>query len=117
MSLKNIRFQKTDDYNNSIFIATSDEKANYKLLSSYSQKLINKDFDTFLPIYHNDEYKFTTIRFAEDSKFKPKEHCIYDVNFTIRVKNKDGKKFVNCYIDKLKFISKTPRDFGEILVL
>lgn len=126
--LKNIRFQKYDDYSNPVFMATSkeDESANYETLKIYSEKLINREYGTFMPIYHNEEYEFSTIRFMKNSNFRPKNNCVYDLDFTIKMKSvdkEDGdeglktRTYINCYINSLKFVSKMEYDEGEVIEL
>ena len=46
------------------------------------------------------------------------EKCKYDIDFTVKMKEKDGQKYINCYINKLVFVSKPEKyDEGEELEL
>lgn len=119
-SLKSIRFQKFDQYQNPVFIASSnkaDEKEMYDLLKSYSDKLENQTYGTFLPIYSNEAYRYATIRFKKSQKYNKMTHGDrYDIEYSIKkkVKPEDGKTYINCYLNKMKLVSKAPKpDWGE----
>lgn len=115
--LKNIKFSKLDKYDNIVFIASQKtDPDNYNLLKTYSKKLSEK-YDTYLPIYHNEQYKFCTVRFFKSNVFKPQEDCFYDIKFNIRVKVKNDMSYVNCYIDKMNFKSKKEFDRGDEVIL
>ena len=114
--LKNIRFSKLDQFNNSVFIASDDDVENYDILTDYSAKLKLK-YSSFLPIYHNEEHKFATIRFVKNSKFKPEDRCNYDIEYTIKQKNKDDKVFINCHVNKMVFVSRNIIDDGSEIEL
>jgi hypothetical protein len=88
-----LRFQKVDPYNNSIFIASKnrdDEEAVYTKLSKFHEALVTSDVTTFLPIYSTSKY--ATIRFKKNTKFTFEEGCIYAVEFTIRKSEYENKK-------------------------
>jgi hypothetical protein len=98
------------------------EVDNFKTLKTYADKL-SKDYDTYLPIYYNEQYQFVTIRFAK-TQIKPEERCTYDIDYTIKVKQKDdsnragfANSYVNCYINSMKFVSRIVIDQGVELVL
>ena len=118
-SLSSIKFSKFDKYDNPTFTATQKlDEINYTILEDLAHKLEQKDFQTFLPIYHNSQYNYTTIRFFKDPKHKLEEGCKYDINFTIKTKVKDNKTFVNCYFKAVKFVSRPPKvDEGDELEL
>ena len=117
--LKSIKFSKLDPFNNVVFIASKKtDEENYNKLVEYHEKLGAKDFKTFLPLYHNTQHNYTTIRFYKNNKLKVDEKCKYDIDFTAKTKEKDGKKYINCYINKLVFVSKPEKfDEGEVLEL
>ena len=114
--LKNIRFQKVDKYDNLIFIANKTEKENYDDLKDKALKLENR-FETFMPIFHSEKFNYSTIRFVKNSKATVEPDCVYDIDYIIKLKNKDGKTYVNCFINTIKFIKKNERDDGEVLEL
>ena len=123
---KSIRFQKLDKFNNMVFIVNGknpNETDNFNKLKQDYRSLKDK-YDTYLPIYYNEEYDYCTIRFYKNNKFKVEENCTYDVEYSIRVKSKDdsnragfAQKFVNCYLDKLTFVSRKEVDRGELIEL
>ena len=116
--LQSIKFSKPDKFGNLVFIATDEyDNVNYMKLISYYHKLVLKAYDTFLPLYHNEEHEFASIRFHK-GKFNPVLGCKYDIDYTIKVRNKDDKQFCNCYINSMKFVSKAAVfDEGEELDL
>ena len=108
-SLKSIRFQKYDAYNNAIFIASSkkpDEVDNYNELKSLADKLEEKQYNTFMPIYHSTEYNYSTIRFKKNEKMRLSQNATYNVEYKIKKITKDNKIYINCYIDKIKLVGK-----------
>lgn len=120
-SLKSLRFQKFDKFQNPVFIASGtkdNEKMNYDTLKEYHEKLEDKDYGTFLPIYNSDEHNYTTIRFKKNDKYNPKPRAKYDVDFKIKTITKNQKIYVNCYIERMKFVEKAEKiDEGEELEL
>ena len=114
-----IRFQKVDQYKNSIFIAeankTNEEDA-FARLSKFYEALKNQNITTFLPLYSTPEY--ATIRFKPNTKFKFVEGNTYQLEFNIRKKAYEGKDYVSCFINKSKLISKAALvDYGELMTL
>jgi hypothetical protein len=111
----NLRFQKFDKFNNVIFIANPlKESKVFNQLTKYCDKLKNADYDTFLPIYSNAEMKYATIRFRYNGKVKFEKNDVYDIDFSIKKKDRDDKTYVNCYINTCKLVSKAPPiDEGE----
>ena len=115
--LSNIKFQKLDQYDNPVFIAGEEnDLENYTILKVYAKKL-NSMFEGFMPIYHNDEHKFGTIRFAKKYEFKPENNCNYDIEYSIKQKNKNLKIYVNCHITKITFVSRNIIDQGSDVFL
>ena len=114
----NLRFLKYDQYKHPIFIASSrkdSEIASFNKLRDYSEKIREKEYNTFNPIYYDLENQFASIRFQY--KGSPLEiGAVYSVDFKITKKEKDNKIYVNCYIDKIKLIAKAEKiDRGEEL--
>ena len=116
----NLRFLKYDQYKHPIFIASSrkdTEIAAFNKLREYSEKIREKEYDTFNPIYYDVKNQFASIRFQY--KGAPLEFgAVYSVDFKITKKENLNKIYANCYIDKIKLISKAePIDRGEELDL
>lgn len=120
-SLIKLRFQKYDKYANPVFIASNsnpDEKENYEILSEYAQKLVEKQYDTYLPIYQSVEHDFCSIRFKKGHYSKLLPRATYDISFAIKTITKDNKIYVNCYLDRAKMNSKPSTIYeGEELEL
>jgi hypothetical protein len=115
--LKNIKFQKLGKFGEYVFIASSkQDQGNFDTLKELASKIELKEYGTFSPLYCNQQYDYCTIRFQKNNKHTFDESSKYDIEFVMKTKNKDGKEYVNCYIQKSKFISKPePYDEGEIL--
>ena len=116
----NLRFLKYDQFNNPIFIASNrkdTEIVSFNKLRDYSEQIKEKEYDTFNPIYHDVKNQFASIRFQY--KGSPLElGSVYSLDFKITKKEKLNKIYVNCYIDKIKLISKAEKiDRGEELDL
>ena len=115
--IQKIRFQKYDDYNNAIFIASSkkhEEVDNYNELKSLADKLEEKQYDTFMPIYHSTEYNYSTIRFKKNEKMRLSKNATYNIDYKIKKITKDKKIYINCYIDKVKLVGKAQiEEHGE----
>ncbi|MHC4236794.1 MAG: hypothetical protein ACYSSM_00785 [Planctomycetota bacterium] len=117
-SLK-IRFQKFDQYNNSVFIASKcreGEAKAYERLTKYHRKLESKKYETFLPIYSNAAKGFATIRFKKNPKYnRMKANNTYEVHFDIKELAKlTCKTYVNCFLRRLRLVSEAPQiDEGE----
>ena len=113
-----LRFLKYDQYKHPIFIASNrkdTEIASFNKLRDYAEKIREKEYDTFNPIYYDVENQFASIRFKH--KGSPLEFgAFYSIDFKITKKEKLSKIYVNCYIDKIKLISKAEKiDRGEEL--
>ena len=125
MTSKNLilRFSKMDKFNQPVFLASSsntqnpEEMDSHRTLYKWYTALDSKNFGTFLPIYVKEE--FASIRFKHNQRFTHmKERDLYDVSFTMRTVVRDGKTYVNIYIDNLKLYKKAkPLDYGKILDL
>jgi hypothetical protein len=117
----NLRFQKKDVYENSIFIAAAsnpDEVEQYKTLNKFAKQLMLLDTKTFLPIFSNDEFQYATIRCKKNSSFPNLvENSIYKISFDTKRKTKDDKVYINCYLRKLKLVKKAEVvDLGDDIV-
>lgn len=121
--LLRLRFQKYDKYENPIFIASSKmdiESENFQILKEYAEKLEEKDYDTYLPIYHSELYNYTTIRFKKNTKYQKDliPNAKYNLNYRIKTVAKNSKIYVNCILEKLKMVENAPVvDDGEDLDL
>ncbi len=111
-SIKNIRFQKLDDYGNHVFIANeTKESASHTKLKKYHTKLQKSDENCFLPIYSNEKHKYATVRLKKDTRLsmlKLNANDVCDIRFTIRRKAVDGKTYVSCFCDKIQIIKRAP---------
>ena len=123
-----VRFSKFDQYSNPVFITSNndckyaynlEEAASYNILKKYHQKLFDKEYDTFLPIYHSEEHEYATIRLKKSIKFtKMKPGNVYEIKYNIKTVSKDSKIYVNCFLSGLKLIKKADRvDEGDELDL
>ena len=112
-----LRFQKIDPYENSIFIVGTnkpEEKDAFDRLSKFYEALKNQNITTFLPLYATPEY--ATIRFKPNAKFKFVEGNTYELEYVLRKKAYEGKDYVSCFVNKSKLVKKAePVDYGELL--
>ena len=117
--LKKIKFSKLDKFDNPVFIASlKADETNYNKLYKYYSKLVAMKTDTYMPVYHNTKYKYSTIRFFKDHKFKFEEKAKYDIKFSTNKKDKEGKTYINCYIESVKLVEEAPvYDKGEEIKL
>jgi hypothetical protein len=118
-----LRFQKEDQYDNMIFVA-SNESSNegmrdaFAVLENYYKKLTCMiDLSSFLPIYCKDNY--ASIRFKKNYKHKNFiPNSVYDIDFEVRIVNRNNVKYCNCFITHTKLVKKaTVIDRGELLTL
>ena len=119
MKLSSIKFSKYDKFNNAVFVATNEHNPLcFDIIKNCDNKLKELNFGSFLPTYVNEEYNYGTIRTFKNKKFNLNEGYKYDISLIVKVKEKKGIKYVNIYIDKLKFVSKPKEiDEGEVLEL
>ena len=117
----NLRYQKKDKYGQEIFIASNkydQEKQGFEKLKTLEGKIDDLNIGTFNPIYFNNELDYSTIRFKFYKGIKLFERNIYEVRFVVKQSEREGKKYVNCYIDGIKLAIKAkPIDTGTILNL
>ena len=119
-TLKNIRFQKTDQFDNSCYVVNMDkEQKQYKKLSKYYKQLNAECSESFLPIYENTKYKYATLRLKKDekvTKLKLNTNDVVDVKFNIYKKQSEEKVFVNCYVSSIKLVKRAePVDLGDAM--
>jgi hypothetical protein len=114
-TLKSIKFSKNDQFGN--FKFTTNTGLNYETLKDFSSKLVDKEYDSYLPIYHSVEYNYASITCKKNNKDKLFENSLYDLDFTIRTKKREGKTYIGCYINSCKLIEKIVIDLGEELNL
>ena len=119
--LKSIRYQKNDKFNNIVMIASKSkphELENYETLKKYAEKLEEKNYETYLPIFNSEQYNYSTIKLFKNEKFKFVPNVLYDVDYKITTIAKNSKIYVNCHIQKCKTVGKAPADdIGEELDL
>ena len=113
MPTVSLRFQKCDSYDNYIFIANSlSEEKEFKVLKKIHKKLSKISDHGFLPVYTNDKYNYSTIRFKGNSKFSGiEENDVFKIEFKIlkRVKQ-DGTSQIYLKLVDFELISKAVVD-------
>ena len=118
-TIKSIRFQKIDDYQNPVFIANSTkEPTQYKKLSRFYEQLSEEYKDSFLPLFENKKHKYATIRLKKDtqvSQLKLTANDVVDIKFTVRKRvSEEGKISVNCHLESIKLVQRAPPvDLGQ----
>lgn len=109
-----LRFLKQDQFNNLIFIASSDDEKEAKAckrLSRYHAKLGRKYPDAYLPTYEGNDY--VSIKFGQCKySFSPRSYYTLDFKFTER--KAKGKQYVNARIIKSKLALKVQDDENDI---
>jgi hypothetical protein len=119
MKLQNLRFQKFDKFEHPIFIAsnTPEELENHTTLKDLAERLIEKQYDTFLPIYNSEEFNYSSIRFMKNSKHSNLvPNARYDIEYSVRTVTKTDRIFVNCHASFIKMKKNAPvEDIGEEL--
>jgi hypothetical protein len=117
----NLRYQKQDDYGSQIFIVSpkyEQEKIGYGKLCVIAEKLKSLNFDTFLPVYSNEDRKYATIRFKFYKGMKLNERNLYTVTFNAKQTEREEKTYINCMINTIKLHTKAPEtDYGKTIDL
>ena len=117
----NLRYQKKDAFGSEIFIASNkydEEKAAFGTLKKLEKKLKEMNLGSFLPVYVNEDLNYATIRFKFYKGIKLYERNLYSVTFVVKKSTRDGKQYINCFVDNIKLHKKAPaRDDGEIMDL
>jgi hypothetical protein len=94
----------------------NEEKESYEKLKRLEAKLQEMNLGTFLPVYHNSELGYCTIRFKFYKGQKLVERNVYTVKFVVKKSERDDKHYINCFVQDMKLLKKAPvRDDGEIL--
>ena len=116
-TIKNIRFQKLDQFENAIFIADKKrEPDTYQQLNGYYKQLKESTPEIFLPIYSNQEHNYSTIRVNSPMKYET--NATYSIKFSIRKVIKGEKTYINVNIDRIKFLKPAPViDLGTEILL
>ena len=117
----NLRYQKQGLYNDDIFIVSrkiNEEKEAFEKLKKLEKKLEEMDLGTFLPVYHNGDLGYCTIRFKFYRGQKLVERNVYSVKFDVKKSTRGDQQYINCFISGIKLHKKaTPQDEGEVLDL
>ena len=75
-------------------------KDNYDYLKERIYKLKGLGYESEYPFFHNKELKFITIT-IEKTNFNTQfleSGVYYHLDYTMKIKDKDGKSYINCYI-------------------
>lgn len=120
MSVKLVlRYQKKDRFGNEVFIANvncDEEKESFSKLKTLAGKIDDLGLSTFNPIYNNDVFDYSTIRFKFYKGIRLDELNLYTVDFIVKKSKRDNKEYVNCFINSIKLYKRAPmRDDGELL--
>jgi hypothetical protein len=113
-----LTFSKLDKYENMRFNCSEKvDLKSYNDLKNKYNKLVEKDLDTYLPIYNNCEFKFCTITFKKSNqkKYKLIPKAVYEVEFNLTTHQHNDKTYINANISKLKLISQ-PKPNVEVLL-
>ena len=111
------RFQKRDLYDHPVFICNEKcEQPSYEKLKKYYAKLKNSNYDTFLPIYHSEEFEYCTIRFKDINMILGKNNT-YSINLTVKKHTRDDKTYVNGFVDTISILKVAENREGEVLDL
>lgn len=115
--LKNIRYSKQDDFGSAIFLANSEkEYETFKQLTKYYEQLSEANPDTYLPIFSNKKFKYSSIKFKTNRKFEKND--VYNIKFVVKKKTVDDKTYINVYADSIDLVKKAePEDQGEDIQL
>jgi hypothetical protein len=114
-----LRYQKKDQFGNSVFLASSNienEKASHATLLKIEQKLKDMNLETFLPVYSNEAYQYSSARFKFYKGEPLIERNLYTVEFDIKKSERNNKTYINCFAHSIKLHSiAQPIDYGETL--
>ena len=121
--LKNILFRNFDNNENPVFITYDsrtpnwNDKDNYDDLKEIIYKLKGLGYESEYPFFHNEELKFATITiektYFDVSFLKP--GIYYHLDYTIKIKDKGGKSYINCYITPEKWSPDAPTGLAKPL--
>ena len=109
-TINSIRFQKIDKYS-AIFICNEKSESDaYNKLKKYYTQLHEQYPDKFLPIFHSDTHKYSTIRFKLTDVFnKLHSNDVVSLNFKIK-RSASTKKTIYCQLTDLNVISQATLD-------
>lgn len=119
MSKDRLYFSKKDKYDNPVFLVTKKKNPNEydNLLKKYT-KLVEKKYDTFLPIYINTNYDFAKITFKKHEKIPMlKVGGLYEVEYILTTHEYNDKNYVNCNIKNVKLIAEPSKNKEIELIL
>ena len=123
--LRNIRFTNFDTNENPVFITYDsrtpnwNDKDNYDDLKEIIYKLKGLGYESEYPFFHNEKLKFITIT-IEKTNFNTQflePGIYYHLDYTMKIKDKDGKSYINCHITPEKWSpdEATEEYDGEVL--
>lgn len=111
-----VKYKHTDAYKNHTFIVSQHfSPSSFEYLKALSGKIDRMFPDSYNPVYYNDKFNYCIIHCLRDSSFKFSENSIYDIEFDVRQKTVDDKVYVNCVLQKSRFIKRIVMDHGEII--
>jgi hypothetical protein len=107
-----VRFQKKDQYDNLIFIASGKSSDQSEVRAFNRLKKIHSGLkkqypDSYLPVYYNSDTGYTaTLKFKDWSNLKPTQHSVYKIKFNILSTKKDENDYLRVGVDEIKFVRK-----------
>ena len=107
------KFSKVDDYNNPVFSVSKSDTESYQKLVTIYNKLKRMKLDTFLPVYHDQENEYGTIRFKRAKSGTFTAGSTYEIEFAVNKREHEGKTYVSCYIQKLDLLKAV--DLGQTI--
>lgn len=112
-----LTFSKLDKYENMRFSCSEKvDLKSYNDLKNKYNKLVERDMDTYLPLYLNSEFKFCTITFKSgQKKYKLIPKALYEVEFNLTTHQHNDKTYINANIKKLKLVSE-PKPNVEVVL-
>ena len=116
--LKNLRFNKLDVFGHPLFIADSEkEPKNYNKLKKIYKQLKTSYPDLYLPIFTNEQYKYSSLRLkihTQITKLKLKRGDTVNVKFSIKHKKTTERESVICHCDIITLVKRAePIDHGD----
>lgn len=111
------KFLKLDQFNNPMFICSSEDEGHTELDSCY-KKIKSMGFTTYLPLYQHPTKKYITITYRfNDSRIKRfSDKSTYKITTNLRTAERDGKRYINCEMNTATLVEYSkPLDRGEVL--
>lgn len=112
MSKFTLPFQKIDKFKNNVFICRHPDE-NYNLLTDLYSKLEDKYPDAVLPVYINNEHEYATLRVVKNTKYSFKEKNTYELAIQFRMKQGDGRCYINAVLTNSKCVNRHIEDHGQ----